>query len=112
MFFEHFKSPQLIDRAIEKQEKAIEILAQQMNIVKRKNEKLFASLGIPPEEMDTYFDNPDNFTKEAWNEFTRLRAKIQQDANRLNANMQTVEEKSVAFKNFEELRESYSWIKD
>ena len=112
MFFEYFKNSQQIDHDIKQQERDLENLAQQMNLVKRKNEKLFSSLGIPPEEIEQYFDNPDNFTKEAWGEFSKLRLKIESDANRLDANMVSVEDKSIAYKNYAELRESYAWIKD
>jgi uncharacterized protein YoxC len=111
MFFEHFKTAQHVDRDIDLQEREIEVLAQQMNMMKRKTEKLFASLGIPPEEIETYFENPDNFTEDAWKEFQQLRKEIKEDAQRLNANMQSPQEKQESYKSFGELRNSYAWIR-
>ena len=112
MFLEEFKVKNA-DIQIEQQEKDLAMLAEQMKIMQRRSEQLLTSFGIPKDELETYFENPRNFTGEAWQQLQEVRQDVQGFVDRLEKNSQTGYEKKAAYEAFAELRFApRDWIKE
>ena len=82
-----------VDDIVNKNEEQLKNLIKKLNEFRDQIKEVFKEAGINPEEVASYFENPENFEPEVWEELQKQKEKFEEEFQRDLDNLVTPLEK-------------------